>query len=97
MDDLFWYESYGMKDSLLSAVIDEKARKFIEINYGPWDRLDDNRPFLEGVGVKPPGANFYPVGMTRGEFELADLPGKNSFPPTPGLPLDVRQISTILQ
>src|SRR5699024_8615868 len=38
-------------------------------NYGPWDRLDNNRPFVDGVGSKPLGANFYPADMTKEEFE----------------------------
>jgi hypothetical protein len=36
--------------------------------YGPWDRLDDDRPFLN-ADAKPPGANFYPMNMTREEFD----------------------------
>src|SRR5699024_11481226 len=35
----------------------------------PWDRLDNNRPFVDGVGSKPLGANFYPADMTKEEFE----------------------------
>lgn len=38
-------------------------------NKGPWLRLDDERPFLPGVGVKPPGASFYPPGVTRDEVD----------------------------
>ena len=76
MNDLFWYETYGNKDSLLASVTDENLRKAIEINYGPWDKLDGNRPFLEGVGPKPAGANYYPADMTKEEFEAADLEGK---------------------
>jgi hypothetical protein len=51
---------------------------FARINYGPWDRLNDNRPFIEGVGEKPRGANFYPADMTREEFEQSELPGKDN-------------------
>jgi hypothetical protein len=36
---------------------------------GPWNRLEDNAPFVPGVGPKPPGANFYPRDMTKAEFE----------------------------
>ncbi len=78
MDELFWYEAYGKKDSLLSATEDEATRKYIQINYGPWDRLDDNGPFLTGVGTKPLGANFYPSDMTKEEFEAAELNEKTS-------------------
>ena len=55
---------------------DPAVRSFVELNYGPWDRLDGNAPFVPGFGAKPPGAGFYPVDMTKEEFERADLPGK---------------------
>ena len=45
--------------------------RYVEINYGPWDRLDDNEPFVDGVGPKPPRANLYPQDMTKEEFEAA--------------------------
>ena len=48
------------------------------IHYGPWDRLDDNNPFIEGVGAKPPMAQFYPEDMTVEEFEAWDNPDKKS-------------------
>ncbi|MEQ6165909.1 MULTISPECIES: Zn-dependent hydrolase [unclassified Ekhidna] len=78
MDELFWYEAYGKKDSLLASLTDPATKKYVYINYGPWDRLDDNNPFIEGVGPKPEGANFYPTDMTKEEFEAADLEGKTS-------------------
>lgn len=78
MDDLFWYEAYGDKQELLSEVNDPAMRKMININYGPWDRLDGNSPFMEGVETKPAGANYYPVDMTKAEFEAAELEGKQS-------------------
>jgi hypothetical protein len=40
------------------------------LNKGPWDRLDHNRPFLPGVPAKPPAADFYPAGASKGEVEL---------------------------
>ena len=55
-----------------------KVRRFVKINYGPWDRLDGNAPFVDGVGAKPLGANYYPADMTKAEFEAADLSGKDS-------------------
>ena len=78
MNDLFWYEAYGNKDELLNSITDEDTKKFVIINYGPWDRLDGNKPFVEGVGEKPKGANFYPTDMTKEEFEAADIKDKNS-------------------
>ena len=38
-------------------------------NYGPWDRLAENEPFVAGFGPKPPGANLYPANLTKEEFE----------------------------
>ena len=78
MDDLFWKQAYGDRDRLLNGIGDPRTRQFAEINYGPWDRLEDNRPFAPGVGAKPEGAAFYPPDMSREEFERAQLPGKDS-------------------
>ncbi|MEX1054675.1 MAG: Zn-dependent hydrolase, partial [Rhodothermales bacterium] len=46
-------------------------RRYAGINYGPWDRLNDNEPFIVGVGPKPAGAQFYPPDMTKEEFQAA--------------------------
>ncbi len=78
MDTLFWYEAYGNRDSLLAMIDDAPLAKFVKINYGPWDRLGGDAPFVEGVGPKPAGANFYPAGMTKADFEAAELPDKMS-------------------
>ncbi len=77
MNDLFWYESYGDKASFLASIDDPSTKKFAEINYGPWDRLANNEPFVSGVGAKPAGANYYPKDMTKEEFEAATLEGKD--------------------
>src|SRR5690625_3084847 len=71
MDSLFWHQAYGDPDSLWMLIDDESVRRFAEINYGPWDRLDDNAPFVGGVGAKPRGANYYPADMTEEECEDA--------------------------
>ena len=78
MNDLFWYESYGDKNALLNAISDADTKKFVEINYGPWDRLDGNKPFVKGVGEKPLGANYYPKDMTKKEWEASDFKYKGS-------------------
>ena len=78
MNGLFWRQAYGEPDALLASIESENARRYAHINYGPWDRLDGNAPFLDGVGPKPPGANFYPRDMTAEEFEAADIPDKQS-------------------
>lgn len=77
MDDLFWRQSYGDGyQEWLNSIEDPATRRFAELNYGPWDRLDDEKPFIEGAGPKPPGARFYPQDMSKEEFDEAYLPGK---------------------
>lgn len=78
MDDIFWTQAYGNRDELLAKHQDEAVGRFLQINYGPWERLNSNEPFVEGVGPKPAGANFYPVDMTKAEFEAWDEPSKTS-------------------
>ena len=78
MDGLFWKQVVGDKDALLAKLTDPATRRFAEINYGPWDRLDGDKPFVDGVGPRPPGAMFYPADMTKAEFDAATLPGKDS-------------------
>ena len=69
MDDFFWYEAYGNRDSLLALIDDPDLAEFVKINYGPWDRLNGDKPFIKGVGAKPLGANYYPKDMTKEDFE----------------------------
>jgi len=78
MDGMFWVEAYGNKTKFLNKISDPKLKKFAIINYGPWDRLGGNEPFIEGIGKKPLGANFYPKDMTKEEFEKADIKDKES-------------------
>lgn len=78
MEDIFWQEAYGDKESLLSSLTDQAAKDFVKINYGPWERLNNNEPFLENVGPKPAGAQFYPLDMTKEEFEALEAEDKTS-------------------
>ncbi len=77
MDDLFWRQAYGddYQEWLQSIGVDD-ARRFAEFNYGPWDRLNNEAPFMADTGEKPLGARFYPADMSKEEFEAAELPGK---------------------
>jgi hypothetical protein len=78
MDSIFWYEAYGDKNDLLKSTDDENLKKFLMINYGPWDRLNGNAAFIKGIGEKPLGANYYPSDMTKEEFEKAEISDKES-------------------
>ncbi|NQZ24083.1 MAG: Zn-dependent hydrolase [Colwellia sp.] len=74
IDELFWQQAFGQdKETFLSSIKDEKVRKFARINYGPWDRLDGDKPFLTGVAAKAPGAEFYPSDITKEEFEQTEF------------------------
>jgi hypothetical protein len=78
MDELFWQEAYGNKEALMTGLNDDAEKGFAEINYGPWDRLGNNAPFVKGVGEKPLGAQYYPDDMTKDEFEAFESEDKTS-------------------
>ncbi|MBA6349983.1 MULTISPECIES: dipeptidyl-peptidase 3 family protein [unclassified Colwellia] len=78
IDELFWQQAFGEdKASFLASIDDEKVREFARINYGPWDRLDGDKPFLSGYQAKAAGAEFYPNDLTKAEFEQADFADKS--------------------
>jgi len=80
IDDIFWKQSYppglALKEQLERSTLpeDKDYLRFLQINFGPFDRQDENRPFL-GTGTKPAGAAFYPPDLTKEEFE--DYAAKN--------------------
>ena len=79
MDNIYWTENFnGDKDEFLNGIEDPNARKYAEINYGPWDQLDNRRVFIPGYGPKPEGAGFYPTDMTKEEFDAWENPDKTS-------------------
>lgn len=79
MDDIYWTENFGGdKDEFLNGIKDLNARKYAEINYGPWDQLDNRRVFIPGYDAKPEGAGFYPTDMTKEEFDAWENPDKTS-------------------
>ena len=45
-DAIYWEQSFGSKD-FFSALPDPAERDFALVNYGPWNRID-NQPFIEG-------------------------------------------------
>jgi hypothetical protein len=78
MNALYWKQSWGDKQALLAKIGDPSVREFAEINYGPWDRLDNDKPFVEGIGPRPAGAQFYPADMTKEQFEQSPLKDKTA-------------------
>ena len=80
MEDIFWQNAYGDKSELMQQFAqDSAALKYISINYGPWDRLNANQPFIDDFGPKPLGANFYPTDMTKEEFDALKDPRKTDW------------------
>ena len=77
MDGLFWKQTFGDK-TRIEALPEGYAKDYAMINYGAWDHLDNNSPFLEGYGQKPLGCQYYPQDMTAEEFAAFDDPDKLS-------------------
>ena len=78
MDDLFWQQAFPRNKAEFLAAVPEQAKTFAQINYGPWDRLKANQPFIKEFSNKPAGANFYPADMTKQEFEAFENDSKTS-------------------
>lgn len=78
MDALFFQQSFGPPELAESLSMTDAQRRYFKMNYGPWDRVGGNAPFVEDVGEKPLGANLYPEDMTKEEFQeaIADSPRK---------------------
>jgi len=75
VDNIYWQQTLGDKKIFFDTIKDSLQLKFAEINYGPWERLNGNKPFIPGFDKKPAGANYYPHDMTKEEFEKWN--GKN--------------------
>ena len=78
MNPIYWQQAWGDKDALLQKISDPATREFAKINYGPWDRLDNDQPFIDGIGARPAGAQFYPADMSKAEFEKSALKDKSA-------------------
>ena len=79
MDDIYWDEYFGYANrESLDTLSDPAMQAFARIQYGAWDRLDSERPFLPGYGERPAGCNFYPTDMTREEYDALEDPLKES-------------------
>ena len=77
MDALYWKQTFGDK-TVLDTITDTWAKEFVAINYGPWERLSENKPFVAGYGDKLLGAQYYPSDITKEEFDAFKDPNKGS-------------------
>ncbi len=73
IDELFLEQVYSKNNTIKKGLQestnsdDKLLLDYFDINFGPFDRLDHNKPFI-GSDKKPLGANFYPEDMTKEEF-----------------------------
>src|SRR5436190_13891841 len=80
MDNIYWEQNNSFERELfLKEIKDPAQRELVELNYGPWDRLNDDQVFVERMGPRPPGVGFYPNDMSKEEFEKAKLPDKDGW------------------
>ena len=78
-DDLYWLQSWPDRSGLLASAPDAATRELLALNFGPWDRLNNDTPIVAGIGPRPPGSAFYPEDMTKAAFDAAKLPDKTSW------------------
>ncbi|NIV98088.1 peptidase [Candidatus Saccharibacteria bacterium] len=75
MDEIFLRQVYKNNVAIREALqrgdnLDyDVLQDYFEINFGPFDRLEGDEPFINLKQEKPEGANYYPVDMTREDFE----------------------------
>lgn len=66
-----WAGNEALKAKLEAdkSVVGQQRLHYFNINHGPWSRIDNKEPFIEGVPKeKPLNANYYPDDMTKDEF-----------------------------
>ena len=75
LDPLFlrqvWSGNAALEQKLLAdkTAAGRQRLHYFYINDGPWSRLDEKEPFIDGVPKeKPPQASYYPDDMTKDEF-----------------------------
>lgn len=79
MDELYWEQYFGAENrASLDTIADPAMKQFALLQYGAWDRLGEEKPFIPGYGPRPAGCNFYPQDMTAEEYEALADPEKSS-------------------
>ena len=76
IDEIYWKqvseENFEWRSQLVmqkdDSPLDAAAYDYFMANRGPWDRLDEDHPFV-GTAKKPAGAAFYPADLIKEEFE----------------------------
>jgi hypothetical protein len=74
MDPLFLRQVWSGNEALRrkleadKSVAGRQRLHYFLINKGPWSRIDNDEPFIDGVPTKPSHATYYPDDMTKDEF-----------------------------
>lgn len=71
MDEIYLRQRGGDLPSVRAEIADSGDAAMLDmfdLHYGPWDTVEDNRPFY-GESEWPEGAGFYPADLTREEFD----------------------------
>lgn len=79
MDDLYWDQYFGPENrAMLDTITDPAVKAFAMLQYGAWDRLGEEKPFIPGWGARPAGCHFYPLDMTAEEYDALQDEQKSS-------------------
>jgi len=75
LDKIFLRQVYYKNEAIQNELKSGSNSDYItlldcfNLYYGPFDRLNQDMPFINLNEQKPAGANFYPVDMSKEEFE----------------------------
>ena len=73
IDEIFLRQVYEENSNIITALQNdpkagsEEYLELFKIMFGPWNRLDEDRPFINKF-KKPAGASYYPLDMKKTEF-----------------------------
>jgi len=79
VDSMFFYENIENFQDIFGEIQDDSLKDKFIFNFGPWDRFEENNPFIDGIDAKPLGGNFYPADMTVDEFQNFNNDKKNCY------------------
>jgi hypothetical protein len=75
-DEIFWKQTspdaIAVRDSLqkLNTPEAKEALEYVMINYGPYDRIEEGKRIIgTGTPKRPEVGTYYPVSLTKEEFE----------------------------
>lgn len=72
LDDVFLLQRNAENDAIrrrVAATGDAKALAMFDLHFAHCDGLEGDAPFVDGLNDCPKGSGFYPVDMTKDEFE----------------------------